>query len=701
MGEQSRRGMKTGGRETGGQETGGQETGGRETGGPVVAMRGIVKRFGAVTAVAGAHFDLHPGEIHALLGENGAGKTTLMNLLYGLERPDAGVIEIDGEPVRLRSAQDAIGLGIGMVHQHFQLVPRLTVTENVILGTGSQRRNKNAILAADSQRLDKTATPASRSEGRSGAAPAADGKRRNETTPSADDGRRVRLPDLGAAATEIEELGGRYGLPVSGAALVADLSVGEQQRVEILRALYRGARVLILDEPTATLSPAEIDQLIGKLRGMTDDGAAIVMITHHLDEVMAAADRITVLRAGANVATVPASETSPLELARMMVGREVAMLSEVAEADEIDEARGSRDGRGDETSRDSKADRSEKAGPAAAKQTAADEARGSGGAGQAPSAAVAAETARTAGAVVLAVKGLASNAAHQGASRFGSSRGEIGQPLASNATHQDINSRFGSGRGEIGQPLASNAAHQGGASRAFSDVDLEVRASEIVTIAGVEGNGQAELEEALCGLRRPASGRIKLNGTDVTGAAPRRLLDSGVGFIPSDRYRRGLVRGLSVAENLVCDRIDRPPYGRRFRIHPAAIAARGAELVDQFQIAARSPAADAATLSGGNAQKVVLARALRADLRLLIAAQPTRGLDVGAIEMVWDHLRAQRDAGVAILLITTDLTEVMALSDRCCVIYRGRLTETPLNREAIGMAMGGAGPTAAGKTSPP
>ena len=601
----------------------GRETGGQGTGGPVVAMRGIVKRFGSVTAVAGAHFDLRHGEIHALLGENGAGKTTLMNLLYGLERPDAGVIEIDGKPVRLRSAQDAIGLGIGMVHQHFQLVPRLTVTENVILGAGSQRRNKNTIPAADNQRLDKTATPAGISKGRSGAAPAADEQRRNKTTPADDDGRRVRLPDLGAAAAEIEELGGRYGLPVSGAALVADLSVGEQQRVEILRALYRGARVLILDEPTATLSPVEIDQLIGKLRGMADDGAAIVMITHHLDEVMAAADRITVLRAGANVATVPAGDTSPLELARMMVGREVAMLSEVGEAGE---ARGSRNGRS----------------------------------------------------VVLAVEG-----------------------LASAATHQGSNSRFGSGRGGVDQPLASADAHLSGDSRAFSGVDLEVRANEIVTIAGVEGNGQAELEEALCGLRRPASGRIKLNGADITGAAPRKLLDSGVGFIPSDRYRRGLVRGLSVAENLVCDRIDRPPYGRRFRIYPSAVAARGAELVDQFQIAARSPAADAATLSGGNAQKVVLARALRADLRLLIAAQPTRGLDVGAIEMVWDHLRAQRDAGVAILLITTDLTEVMALSDRCCVIYRGRLTETPLDREAIGMAMGGAELTAAGKTSPP
>ena len=507
-------------------------------------MRGIIKMFGSVTAVDGADFDLRAGEIHALLGENGAGKTTLMNLLYGLEQPDAGTVLIDGRPVSFRSAHDAISAGIGMVHQHFQLVPRLSVAENVILGAG--------------------------------------------------EGRRVRLPDLAEVAAAIEELGERYGLGVSATSLVRDLSVGEQQRVEILRALYRGARILILDEPTATLSPVEIDHLIEQLQQLARTGTAIVMITHHLDEVMTAADRITVLRSGANMATVSAESTSPLELARLMVGREVTMLSEVGEA--------------------------------------ADASTGAGS----PSA----------GAPVLTLERLCS---------------------------------------------ASDPGTGTEHARSFFDVSLEVRASEIVTIAGVEGNGQAELEAVLCGLRLPASGRIRLGNADATGATPRELLDAGVGIIPSDRYRHGLIRGLSVAENLVYDRIDKAPYGHRFWIDPTAVTARGADLVDRFSIAVRSPATAASTLSGGNAQKVVLARALGTDLRLLVAAQPTRGLDVGAIEFVWSQLRHQRDKGVAVLLITTDLNEVTALSDRCLVIYRGRLVETPLDREAIGLAMGGAG----------
>ena len=511
---------------------------------PLVAMRGITKTFGSLTAVAGADFDLRSGEIHALLGENGAGKTTLMNLLYGLVQPDAGTILIDGDPVSFRSAHDAIEAGIGMVHQHFQLVPRLSVAENVILG--------------------------------------------------ASEGRRVRLPDLAEVGAAIENLGERYGLGVSATSLVGDLSVGEQQRVEILRALYRGARILILDEPTATLSPVETDHLIEQLRAMAGTGTAIVMITHHLDEVMGAADRITVLRSGANVATVPAEATSPLELARLMVGRDVRMLSEVGEAEEA----GSRTG-------------SASAGPA-----------------------------------VLTLENLSSKSA-----------------------------------------AGTSGEHAGD----FFDVSLEVRASEIVTIAGVEGNGQAELEAVLCGLSRPAAGRIRLGPDDVTGASPRQLLDAGVGMIPSDRYRRGLIRGLSVAENLVYDRIDKTPYGHRLWIDPRAVAARGADLVTRFSIAVRTPSTSASTLSGGNAQKVVLARALGTDLRLLIAAQPTRGLDVGAIEFVWDQISEQRDSGVAVLLITTDLNEVAALSDRCFVIYRGRLVETPLDREAIGLAMGGAG----------
>ncbi len=510
----------------------------------LLAMHGIVKRFGRVTAVAGVDFDLRRGEIHALLGENGAGKSTLMNVLCGLERPDEGVVQIEGREVDFRSTQDAIDLGIGMVHQHFQLVPRLTVAENVILGGSSNGR--------------------------------------------------LKLPDLTLVANEVEELGDRYGLPISGSALVADLSVGEQQRVEILRALYHGARILILDEPTATLTPVEVDQLIERLRGMAENGAAIVMITHHLDEVMTAASRITVLRAGANVATVAASETSPLELARLMVGRDIKMLSEVGEG-------------------------------IGARQ----------------------EDSSRVGAQVLALEDLAS-------------------------------------------VEADRSVDGGNSSRTFAGIDIVVHAGEIVTIAGVEGNGQSELEEALLGVRQPASGRILLDGIDVSDATPGDLFASGVGFIHSDRYRRGMIRELSVAENMVYDRIDKRPYGGRFWLNPKAILARGLDLVQRFAIAVRTPDAAASTLSGGNAQKVVLARALSSELRLLVAAQPTRGLDVGAIEFVWEQLRTQRDAGLAILLITTDLTEVLALSNRCYVMYRGRIVETSLDREEIGMAMGGA-----------
>lgn len=511
---------------------------------PLVRMRGIVKRFGRVTAVAGVDFDLHRGEIHALLGENGAGKSTLMNVLYGLERPDDGTIEVDGEPVEFRTAQDAIDLGIGMVHQHFQLVPRLTVAENVILGAGAKWQ--------------------------------------------------LRLPDLDSVGTEVEALGERYGLPISGSALVADLSVGEQQRVEILRALYRGARILILDEPTATLTPIEVDQLIEKLRQLADAGTAIVMITHHLDEVMTAAGRVTVLRGGTNVATVDAADTTPLDLARLMVGRDIARLSEAGEVVS---------------------------------------ARTDGG--------------RADGAPVLVVENLAS-------------------------------------------VDADRSVEGGSSARTFADVDFEVRAGEIVTIAGVEGNGQTELEEVLLGVRPAASGRILLDGVDVTTAGPAALFDAGVGFIHSDRYRRGMIRELPIAHNLVYDRIVQAPFGTRFRINSKAILGHGARLIKDFSIAARTPADAAATLSGGNAQKVVLARALSTELRLLVAAQPTRGLDVGAIEFVWEQLRAHRDAGLAVLLITTDLAEVLALSDRCHVIYRGRLMETPLDREKIGLAMGGA-----------
>ena len=515
-------------------------------GDPVVEMQAIVKRFGDLVAVDGVDFELRRGEIHALLGENGAGKTTLMNILYGLERPDEGSITVDGLRGSFHSPHDAIERGIGMVHQHFKLVPRLTVTENVILGVSTDRG--------------------------------------------------IRLPDLRATGLEILAIADRYGLPVSPGAQVRDLSVGEQQRVEIVRALYRGAQVLVLDEPTASLTPLEVEQLIEKLRGLTAQGTSVVIITHHLDEVMRAADRITVLRRGRKVETVAACDTNQRELARMMVGREVGILL-----------------------------------------------AGEHGADRPPP--------EVAGPPVLELQGLSSR--HRAADGSGTSTGR---------DHE----------------------------RGFTDIDLVVRGGEIVTIAGVEGNGQTDLEEALLGLRRTVAGRYLVESRDVTNAPPRRLLAADIGFVHSDRYRRGMIRDLPISQNLVYDRIDRAPFGTRWWIDFRRIAARGRELVQRFSIATRSADVPAGTLSGGNAQKLVLARAFASSPRLIIAAQPTRGLDVGAIEFVWNQLRSQRDAGIAVLLITTDMDEVLALSDRCYVMYRGALTETPVGEESIGLAMGGA-----------
>jgi ABC-type uncharacterized transport system ATPase subunit len=514
----------------------------------VVAMQGIVKRFGDVVANDQVHFDLRGREIHALLGENGAGKSTLMNILYGLVPPDDGTIHVRGQPVRIRSPQDAIALGIGMVHQHFMLVPTLTVAENMILG----QKGSLALTASD----------------------------------------------LRAVKDRVDELGDRYGLSVPAGARVWQLSVGEQQRVEILRALYRNAQILILDEPTATLAPKEVEHVLDKLQAMARDGASIVIITHHLDEVMACADRITVLRKGKHIATVLPAETSTGELARLMVGRDVSLARFVVEQAEgrnpVEEG---------------------------------EEAPATGGRRK-----------------LLEVGGL-------------SAVGDRG-------------------------------------TEAIRDVSFEVSEGEIVAIAGVEGNGQSELEEVLYGLRPPVRGEIRLQGRDVTRAKPSALLRLGIGFIPSDRYRRGLIRQLSVAENLVLDRIDRRPYGSRFLLRPKAILANANRLIRDFAITVSRPSQSAGKLSGGNTQRVVLARVFTGTPRLLLAAQPTRGLDVGAIEFVWDQLRARREAGVGVLLISTDLEEVMALADRCYVMYKGQLvrswTRSELDREAVGLAMGGA-----------
>ena len=513
-----------------------------------VSMSGIAKRFGTVRALAGVDFELRPGEIHALLGENGAGKTTLMNVLYGMFPPDEGSVALGGREVRFRSPQDAIAARIGMVHQHFMLVPTLTVAENAVLGERG--------------------------------------------------GRLLRRRELAAVSARLGELAERYGLDVDPQARVWQLSVGEQQRVEVLRALYRDARVLILDEPTATLTPIETERLFPKLRALAAEGASIVFITHHLWDVIDWADRITVLREGERVGTLRPADSSPEELARMMVGRDVRLMRVVAgDAAPVDEP------------------------PTSPPKHDSD-----------------------AAAPTLAVSGL-------------NARGD---------------------RDTV----------------ALHDVSLSVAPGEILAIAGVEGNGQPELEETLAGLRTPEAGTVRLEGRDVTRADPAERMRLGLGLVPSDRYRRGLIRELSVADNLAFDRLGGAPFGSEWRLDRKAVASHAAELIERFSIRVDSPDQLAGTLSGGNAQRLVLARILSRDLRCLIAAQPTRGLDVGAIEFVWEQLAAARDRGVAILLISTDLDEVMSMADRCCVMYRGRLvvdwSRELLDREKVGLAMGGA-----------
>jgi ABC-type uncharacterized transport system ATPase subunit len=504
-------------------------------------MSGIVKRFGPVEALAGVDFELRPGEIHALLGENGAGKTTLMNVLYGMLAADEGNVAVGGQVVSFRSPQDAIAARVGMVHQHFMLVPTLTVAENMLLG------ERGAPL--------------------------------------------LRKRDVVAVSGRLRELAERYGLDVEPDAPVWQLSVGEQQRVEILRALYRDARILILDEPTATLTPLETERLFPKLRTLAAEGAAIVFITHHLEDVIEWADRITVLRRGERVGTLRPQDSSAGELARMMVGRDVRLMRVVA--------------------------------------------------GETPAVGLRRETAA------------------------------VGPALEVDGLHAD---------GDRGSP-------------ALRDVSFSVAPGEIVAIAGVEGNGQPELEETLFGLRTPQAGRVSLDGDDVTRAEPGERMRRGLGLVPSDRYRRGLIRELSVAENLALDRIGRQPFGTELRLDRKAITEQAKELIEHFSIRVSGPGQLAGTLSGGNAQRLVLARTLSRDLRCLVAAQPTRGLDVGAIEFVWEQLAAARDKGVAILLISTELDEVMSMADRCCVIYRGRLVahwpRAQLDREQVGLAMGG------------
>ena len=472
------------------------------------------------------------GEVHALLGENGAGKTTLMNVVYGLVKPDAGEILFDGQPVLVHRPQDAIRLGIGMVHQHFMLIPPLTVAENVVLG--------------------------------------------HETTG------RGGLVDVAKASRTVRELSERYGLEVDPAATVAGLSVGLQQRVEILKTLYRGARLLILDEPTAVLAPQEAQRFFEIVRALVGEGKAVIFITHKLGEVMDVADRITVMRRGKVEATTSPKESKPSDLARLMVGRPVLLQVEKKPAN--------------------------------------------------------------AGRVMLAAQDL---------------------------TVVD----------DRRQP-------------AVDGVSFELHAGEIVGIAGVEGNGQDELVEALVGLRPTRSGSVTLDGADITRRSARRRLAAGIGHIPADRHRMGVILELPIADNLVLNSFDRRPFARGIVRVFDAVGRYAKKLVETFDIRLRSPNQPLSSLSGGNQQKVVAAREMGREPRVLIASQPTRGVDVGSIEFIHKRLVEQRDAGLAVLLVSSELDEVLSLADRVLVIYRGKLVANlageAIDRNRIGLLMAGA-----------
>ena len=474
-------------------------------------LRGITKRFGSLVANEGIDLTVAPGQVHALLGENGAGKSTLMNVLYGLLQPDEGEILIDSKAVRFGSPKDAIAAGIGMVHQHFMLVPVFTVAENVTLG------------------IEETRTPG--------------------------------LLDRRKTRRDVRELSQRYGLEVDPDAVVEDLPVGIQQRVEIIKALVREATVLILDEPTAVLTPAETEDLFRIIGQLKDGGTSIVFISHKLKEVQAIADTITVLRRGKVVGQRPPSSTED-ELATLMVGRDVQLR--------------------------------------VSKQAAKP------------------------GEVILDVAGL------------------------------------------VVTDLAGQAQVNG--------TSFQVRAGEILGVAGVQGNGQTELCEALMGLRPTTAGHVTLGGRDLTRATPAQRLQAGIAYVPEDRQEDGLIGDFSVADNMVLDQYNKPPFAKGINLNLGAIAANAAELVKEFDVRTTSADTAVGTLSGGNQQKVILARELAQEHKVLIASQPTRGLDVGSIEFVHRRIVDQRDKGVAVLIVSAELDEIYALADRIAVMYEGKIT---------------------------
>lgn len=496
----------------------------------VIEMRDITKVFGGFVANDKINLHLRKGEIHALLGENGAGKSTLMNMLAGLLEPTSGEIAVNGQVVNLDSPSKAASLGIGMVHQHFMLVEAFTVAENIILGS---ELTKNGVL------------------------------------------------DIAGASKEIKALSERYGLAVDPSAKVADISVGAQQRVEILKTLYRGADILIFDEPTAVLTPSEIDELMAIMKNLVKEGKSIILITHKLDEIRAVSDRVTVIRRGKSIETVEIAGATNADLAEMMVGRSVSFKTE-KQASKPKE-------------------------------------------------------------VVLSIKDLVVNE-------------------------------------NRGVPAVKN-------------LSLDVRAGEIVGIAGIDGNGQSELIQAITGLRKVKSGSIELKGDSIVGLHPRQITELSVGHVPEDRHRDGLILEMMISENIALQTYYKEPHSKNGILNYSNITSYAKKLMEEFDVRAASELVPAAALSGGNQQKAIIAREIDRDPDLLIVSQPTRGLDVGAIEYIHKRLIEERDNGKAVLVVSFELDEILNVSDRIAVIHDGKIqgivSPETTNKQGLGVLMAG------------
>ncbi|MGS4809668.1 ABC transporter ATP-binding protein [Streptococcus sp. Z554] len=496
----------------------------------VIEMREITKVFGEFVANDKINLELRKGEIHALLGENGAGKSTLMNMLAGLLEPTSGEIVVNGQAVKLDSPSKAANLGIGMVHQHFMLVEAFTVAENIILGS---ELTKNGVL------------------------------------------------DIARATREINELSERYGLAVDPSAKVADISVGAQQRVEILKTLYRGADILIFDEPTAVLTPSEIDELMAIMKNLVKEGKSIILITHKLDEIRAVSDRVTVIRRGKSIETVEIAGATNADLAEMMVGRSVSFKTEKQAAQPKE--------------------------------------------------------------VILSIKDLVVNE-------------------------------------NRGVPAVKN-------------LSLDVRAGEIVGIAGIDGNGQSELIQAITGLRKIESGSVELKGQSIVGLHPRQITEMSVGHVPEDRHRDGLVLEMMISENIALQTYYKEPLSKKGILNYSNIIGYAKQLMQEFDVRAASEIVPASALSGGNQQKAIIAREVDRNPDLLIVSQPTRGLDVGAIEYIHKRLIQERDNGKAVLVVSFELDEILNVSDRIAVIHDGKIqgivTPETTNKQELGVLMAG------------